>query len=72
MNIGKNSLAIKIAHLKESMIEKYFVTCGIVRCNDFELDQLNTRLLRILVEKDDWNQQDNIIKAINEEDDNIL
>ena len=55
--------------LQESMVKKSFVTCGIVREKDFELDQLNTRLRNILIEKDDWDQQESVMKAINEEED---
>ena len=55
--------------LQESMVKKSFVTCGIVGEKDFELDQLNTRLRNILKEKDDWDQQESVMKAINEEED---
>ena len=58
-----------IITLQESMVKRSFVTCGIVRDKDFELDQLNTRLKIFLIEKDDWDQQENVMKAINEEED---
>ena len=54
--------------LDELMVKKSFVTCGIIRDKDFELDRLNTRLRQILIEKDDWDQQESVLKAINQDD----
>ena len=51
------------------MVKNSFVTCDLVRDKDFELDQVNTRLRNILIEKDNWDQQENVMKAINEEED---
>ena len=54
--------------LEQSMVQKSFVTCGIVRAKDFELDHLNTRLRQLLIDKNDWDEQEKVLQAINEED----
>ncbi len=54
--------------LEQSMVQKSFVTCGIVREKDFELDHLNTRLRQLLIDKNDWDEQEKVLQAINEED----
>ena len=54
--------------LEQLMVHKSFVICEIVREKNFELDHLNTRLRQLLIEKDDCDEQEKVLQAINEED----
>ena len=62
-------LSKSLFNLQETLVKSSFVACGIVRGQDFNLSQLNTKLRRCLFDKSYFEQEDKVWNEINAEQD---